>query len=331
MDFRTQVKIERGVLGFSHATPVVLVGSCFAENIGERLSGHFFPVDINPFGTLYNPASVAEGLRMLINGKQLQTSDLFSHEGAFHSFTHHSRFSASTEEDCLRKINERLQSSSIALREAERLVVTFGTAWVYKLKSDGRIVGNCHKLPEKMFERARLTVDEVVADWCDLIETLRQKNPRLKILFTVSPVRHWKDGAHGNQLSKATLLLAVEELCKQYPDHTAYFPAYEIMMDELRDYRFYTDDMLHPSSLAVDYIWESFATSYLTADSRMLLKDLAGIRRALNHKPFNPENAAYRTFLKQTIEKAESLNKVIGENRLSPVIKMLEDRLCHNG
>lgn len=330
MDFRTKVKPEKASFTFSHTTPIVLMGSCFAENIGEKLADHFFPVDINPFGTLYNPASVAEGLRLLIDGKQLQASDLFLHEGVFHSFTHHSRFSASTEEGCLQKINERLQSSAVALQKAERLVITFGTAWVYKLKSDGRIVGNCHKLPEKMFERVRLTVSEIVTDWHSLIETLRQENPRLKTLFTVSPVRHWKDGANGNQLSKATLLLAVDELCRLYPDYVAYFPAYEIMMDELRDYRFYADDMLHPSTLAVDYIWESFATSYLTADSRTLLKELAGIRKALNHKPFNPENEPYRSFLKQTIEKAEKLNNVIGENRLSPVLKILEDRLYHN-
>ena len=330
MNFRTQVKPEKVAFTFSHTTPVVLMGSCFAENIGERLADFFFPVDSNPFGTLYNPASLAEGLRMLIDGRQLSASDLFSHEGVFHSFTHHSRFSAATEEVCLRKINERLQSSSIALREAERLIITFGTAWVYKLRSNERVVANCHKLPDSMFERVRLTVGEIVADWRKLLETLQRENPRLKILFTISPVRHWKDGAHGNQLSKSTLLLAVDELRKQYPDQAGYFPAYEIMMDELRDYRFYADDMLHPSSLAVDYIWESFATSYFTTDSRMLLKELARIRSALNHRPFNPENEPYRAFLKQTIEKAECLNQKIGENRLSPIVKELENRLSQS-
>lgn len=330
MDFRTQVKPEKVSFTFSHHTPILLMGSCFAENIGERLDNHFFPVDVNPFGTLYNPASVAEGMRLLMKGKQFQSADLFFHEGVFHSFTHHSRFSASTAEVCLRKINERMQSSGIALRKAERLVVTFGTAWVYKLKSDGQVVGNCHKLPDKMFERVRLSVDEIVADWHSLIDTLRTENPSLKLLFTVSPVRHWKDGANGNQLSKATLLLAIDELRNRYPDQVGYFPAYEIMMDDLRDYRFYTDDMLHPSSLAVDYIWESFAASYLTDQSKNLLKDLAEIRRALNHKPFNPENDAYRTFLKQTMEKAERLNKIMGEDRLSPVLKMIDDRLYHN-
>lgn len=330
MEFRTQVKPENIPFTFSHTMPIVLMGSCFAENMGERLADYFFPVDINPFGTLYNPASVADGLRMLIDGKQLNSSDLFCHEDMYHSFTHHSRFSASTEEVCLNKINERLMQSAAALREADRLVITLGTAWVYRLKSDGRIVGNCHKLPDKLFERTRLSMQSIVEDWTRLVESLFRLNPRLKILFTVSPIRHWKDGANGNQLSKATLLLAVDELRRLFPDQIAYFPAYEIMMDDLRDYRFYADDMLHPSSLAVDYIWEVFSSTCLTDLSRKLLNELSSIRKALNHKPYNPENEAYRTFIKQTIEKAEKLNKTIGEDRLAEVIKVLEGRLYHN-
>lgn len=327
MEFRTQVKPEKASFYFSHTTPILLMGSCFAENIGARLSDYFFTVDINPFGTLYNPASVAAGIRMLIDNARLSPSDLFSHEGVFHSFTHHSRFSDTSQERCLRKINERLESSALLLPEADRLVITLGTAWVYRLKDDGRIVGNCHKLPDRLFERERLSVDMIVADWQKLIAALQQKNPRLKLLFTVSPVRHWKDGANGNQLSKATLLLAVDELRRLFPGMIDYFPAYEIMMDELRDYRFYADDMLHPSSLAIDYIWESFSATYLTADSQKLLKELEGIRKALNHKPFNPNNESYRAFLKQTIEKARRLNDRIGAGRLSCVIKELEHKL----
>lgn len=327
MEFRTQVKPEKASFSFSHTTPIVLMGSCFAENMGSRLSDYFFPVDMNPFGTLYNPASVAAGLRMLMGNVRLQRSDLFEQEGVFHSFTHHSRFSDASEEVCLQKINERLEASARALQEAERLVITLGTAWVYRLKGDGRVVANCHKLPDRLFIRERLSVDAIVADWTELIEALRRKNPCLKLLFTVSPVRHWKDGANGNQLSKATLLLAVNELCNKYPGIVDYFPAYEIMMDDLRDYRFYADDMLHPSPLAVDYIWESFATTYLTDDTRKLLKELAGIRKALNHKPFNPDNEPYRAFLRQTIEKASRLNERIGADRLSLVIKELEHKL----
>lgn len=327
MEFRTQVKFEKALFTFSHKDLILMMGSCFAENIGEKLKSYFFPVDINPFGTLYNPASVASALQMLIDDKQLTASDLFGYEGQFHSFTHHSRFSTPTEEEALRKINERLSFSAATLKNADRLVVTFGTAWVYSLKEDDRIVANCHKLPEKMFLRTRLRVEDIVEEWSELLNKLHRLNPKLKVLFTVSPIRHWKDGANGNQLSKATLLLAIDELRRQFPDFTAYFPAYEIMMDELRDYRFYSDDMLHPSPLAVEYIWECFSGHYLSRDTLVLLKELAEIDKALNHKPFNPEGESYRNFLRQTLKKAESISAQLGTDQLASVILLLRSKL----
>ena len=254
MELYTRILLPKARFSFSYEDRVVMMGSCFAENIGRKLEENKFSVDINPFGTLYNPASVAEGLRMLLRPERFTPGDLFQHEGIYHSFTHHSRFSAPSEEECLGHINSRLSESSDFLRKATRLVITLGTAFVYRLKSDGRIVSNCHKLPEKMFDRQRLSTQEIVEDWKPLLLALWEQNPALKILFTVSPIRHWKDGAHENQLSKATLLLATDALQKDYPDRIAYFPAYEILMDELRDYRFYADDMLHPSPLAIDYI-----------------------------------------------------------------------------
>lgn len=251
MELYTRILLPKARFSFSYEDRVVMMGSCFAENIGRKLEENKFSVDINPFGTLYNPASVAEGLRMLLRPEYFTPGDLFQHEGIYHSFTHHSRFSAPSEEECLGHINSRLSESSDFLRKATRLVITLGTAFVYRLKSDGRIVSNCHKLPEKMFDRQRLSTQEIVEDWKPLLLALWEQNPALKILFTVSPIRHWKDGAHENQLSKATLLLATDALQKDYPDRIAYFPAYEILMDELRDYRFYADDMLHPSPLAM--------------------------------------------------------------------------------
>ena len=189
------------------------------------------------------------------------------------------------------------------------MIVTFGTAWVYKLKSNGQIVANCHKLPEKMFEREMLSVQDITEDWKQVLRSLWEQNPELKLLFTVSPIRHWKDGAHGNQLSKATLLLAIEELQKEFPKQIFYFPAYEIMMDELRDYRFYADDMLHPSALAVEYIWQRFTESMLSDESKGILKEWGEIQKALNHKPFQPESEAYKQFISQTLLKIERLNE----------------------
>lgn len=327
MEFRTQVKSEKVKFTFAHTDKTLLLGSCFAENIGEKFTDHFFSVDINPFGTLYNPFSIAKGIDLLIREDLFSESDLFCHEDSYHSFMHHSRFSAPTADECIRQINERLLTSSYNLKTADRLIVTFGTAWVYRLKEDDRIVANCHKLPEKMFNRTRLTVDEIKEEWSRLLHLLLEINPKLKVLFTVSPVRHWKDGANGNQLSKATLLLAVDELCREFPENVDYFPAYEIMMDELRDYRFYADDMLHPSPLAVEYIWKCFSEQYLSGESFMLLKDIAEIRKALNHRPFNPESETYSRFIQQTLRKAESINEQLGTDQLQAVITELKEKL----
>lgn len=309
MELYTIIKIPQPPFRFSLPERMLLLGSCFAENIGARLAGNKLDVDINPFGTLYNPASIAAALRRLMHPERLTEADLFCHEGVYHSFTHHSRFSSTSEDECLGNINGRLFASAERLRETGFLAVTLGTAYVYRLKSSGEVVANCHKLPERMFDRSMLTVAEIVAEWKALLSALWQQQPELKVLFTVSPIRHWKDGAHGNQLSKATLLLAANELQEAYPKQIAYFPAYEIMMDELRDYRFYADDMLHPSDKAVDYIWQRFTENYLSDDTRGFLKEWAEIQKAINHRPLQPESEAYKRFLSQTLLKMKRISE----------------------
>ena len=327
MDFSTQIKMDKPMFSFSYEDTVLMLGSCFAENIGSKLADIYFPIDVNPFGTLYNPASIAKAMRMLINEVQLNGEDLFVHEDTYHSFTHHSRFSGDTVDKSLYNINSRLSLSSSKLKTADKLIITFGTSWVYRLKSSGEVVANCHKLPDKMFIRERMSVSEIVEDWKSLLSQLWEENSSLKVLFTVSPVRHWKDGANGNQLSKATLLLAIEELRTLFPEQTDYFPAYELLMDELRDYRFYADDMLHPSDLAVNYIWEKFASTYLSKDAQCFTKDLSAIEKAINHRPFNNENKPYQDFLRQTIRKAQEINKAINSVELSNAVDELKKRL----
>ena len=309
MELYTYIHIPKAPFRFSCTEQMLLLGSCFAENIGTRLAGNKFNVDINPFGTLYNPASIAAALRMLLHPQRFTAGDLFGHEGVYHSFAHHSRFSSTSETECLRNINDRLEGSANGFRKTAYLVVTLGTAYVYRLKSSGEVVANCHKLPEKIFDRSMLTVAEIVSEWKELLLSLWEQNPELKILFTVSPIRHWKDGAHGNQLSKATLLLAVDELQSAYPERIAYFPAYEIMMDELRDYRFYATDMLHPSELAIDYIWQRFTENFLSDETKGILKEWAEIQKAINHRPFQPESDAYKRFISQTLLKMERINE----------------------
>ena len=199
--------------------------------------------------------------------------------------------------------------------------------FVRRLKSDGRIVSNCHKLPEKMFDRQRLSTQEIVEDWKPLLLALWEQNPALKILFTVSPIRHWKDGAHENQLSKATLLLATDALQKDYPGRIAYFPAYEILMDELRDYRFYADDMLHPSPLAIDYIWQRFIENFLSTDTSAILKEWGDIQKAINHKPFQPDSEAYKRFILQTLLKMERISEKIPSFDIRKEIEIVKSKL----
>ena len=250
MDFRTKITIPPANFTISHDDKLMMMGSCFAENMAASLLDCGFQVDMNPFGTVYNPQSLASGIRNLLFRKKYATSDLFFHQGLYHSFSHHSRFSDISAENCIENINRRLEISADFLKSASILVVTYGTSYVYSLKSTGETVTNCHKLPDDHLVRKRLSVADIVDDWSLLIEELKIYNPELKLLFTVSPIRHWKDGAHENQLSKSILLLAIDELIRKN-DFCHYFPSYEIVMDELRDYRFYAEDMLHPSSVEI--------------------------------------------------------------------------------
>lgn len=327
MEFSTRISIPKPPFTFSYADPVVLTGSCFAENIGKKLADARFAVDINPFGILYNPASVARAVRRLLRPDRYAERDLFLRDGLYHSFDHHSRFSAVSEVACLEEMNERLEHSADAFKKARRLIVTFGTAYIYRLKDDGRIVSNCHKLPENRFERTRLSVEEVVGEWRELLRSVWELNPEMKVLFTVSPVRHWKDGAHANQLSKSVLLLAVETLQEEFPEQTGYFPSYELMMDELRDYRFYADDMLHPSPLAVEYIWQRFVEWGLSPEATGLLKEWREIQKALNHKPFRPESEAYRQFILQTLLKMERIREKMPSFDLAKEIEIIKSKL----
>lgn len=327
MELYTYIPIPKAPFLFSCTERMLLLGSCFAENIGTRLAGNKFNVDINPFGTLYNPASIAAALRMLLHPQRFTTKDLLQQEGVYHSFTHHSRFSSTSETECLENINNRLFASAGEFRSTAYLVVTLGTAYVYRLKSSGEVVANCHKLPEKMFDRSMLSVAEIVAEWKELLLSLWEQNPELKVLFTVSPIRHWKDGAHGNQLSKATLLLAIDELQAAYPERIAYFPGYEIMMDELRDYRFYAADMLHPSELAIDYIWQRFTENFLSDETKGILKEWAEIQKAINHRPFQPESDAYKRFISQTLLKMERINKKFPSFDLTKEMEIIKSKL----
>ena len=307
MTFTTPVHIPPSRVRIGYAHQLLVFGSCFAEAIGARLADGLFCVDLNPFGTLYNPLSVAAAIERLLAPRPFTESELIHHADAYHSLLHHSDFSAPTATECLRRINDRLAHSARHLAAADRLIVTFGTAYVYRWRETGAVVGNCHKLPERCFTRTRLTVDEIVHTWTALMDTLHRQRPALQWLFTVSPVRHLRDGAHENALSKSTLLLAVDQLVSRNPERADYFPAYEIMMDELRDYRFYADDMCHPSPLAVRHIGECFEAACMDQQTRQWLSRVEAIHRDLQHKPFHPDCEAHRRFVAQTTLKLHQL------------------------
>jgi lysophospholipase L1-like esterase len=308
MKFFTRIDDLKPAFDISYHDSLALFGSCFAESMGARLVESKFRADVNPFGVLYNPLSVASAIESLLEPKELTAGDLFFYEGRYHSFAHHSRFSAADAQICLEAANDRLRLSAACLRAASRVLVTFGTAHVYRWKESGQVVSNCHKLPERLFVRERLSVSQIVEAWDELLSRLWERNgAQAKVIFTVSPVRHWRDGAHANQLSKSILLLAVEQLQAHCPERVAYFPAYELMMDELRDYRFYADDMFHPSQAATEYIWERFASLYMDEQTRQRMKQVEEIRKAVRHKPQDPGGASHRQFVVQTLLKMEQL------------------------
>ena len=324
MDFRTFVELPSGFLPATHAGRILMMGSCFAENMGKLLIEAKFQLDLNPFGILYNPFSISAALVEILKGKVYLAEDLFSYKDLWHSPMHHGSFSASTPEETLLNINTRLQHAHQFVSELDWLMLTFGTAYVYEQKDTGHVVSNCHKLPENRFTRRLLTVEEIVSEYTSLITSLAARNPNLKILFTVSPIRHIRDGMHANQLSKSTLLLAVDRLQQLFPQHVFYFPSYEIVLDELRDYRFYADDMLHPSPLTIRYLWERFSETFFSADTKQIMAEVEDIRRDLAHKPFHPASEAYQRFLGQIVLKIERL---IGKYPYLDFQK--ETELCH--
>ena len=271
-------------------TPVMLLGSCFADEMGGRLEAAGFDVLGNPFGTLYNPLSVATCLHRIIDNHPMEESDLVCYDSVWHSWLHHSRFSHSDKTVCLERCNNSIRQSHDFMEKRPLLVITFGTAWVYTLAEGSeyaadvshRVVANCHKIPQCHFNRHRLSVQDIVDVWHPLLELLNERVPGT--VLTVSPIRHMADGAHGNQLSKATLLLAVDSLVKAVPQ-TGYFDSYELLMDELRDYRFYARDMCHPSDVAVDMVWERFQQTYLSESGRDIVRQREKAFRHTQHRP----------------------------------------------
>lgn len=306
--FRTQFAVTPCPSTMDHSSKVYLIGSCFSEHISQKLTNNKFSILSNPFGIIFNPISLANSIRRQMKGFWVNPMEIFENGSVFRSFDFHSNCGHPDKEEAIRRMNDALRSGKIFLDKCSHLIITFGTSLVYTEKNTGKVVANNHKMPASLFEKRQLSPEEIVADWTDLIRELKIKYPSLQIIFTLSPVRHLKDGAVENALSKAVLLQSIHQLKHNFSD-IYYFPSYEIMMDDLRDYRFYTKDMLHPNEVAVDYIWEIFKKVCINETCYSIIGQLEQIHTAMLHKPFFPELKEHEEFKLKMLDKIEKLQK----------------------
>lgn len=301
MDFHLEFTPKPFPVTIRHPDKLMLAGSCFTENIGDKLLAHKFTVLQNPNGILFNPVSVKEAFENYINNKAIEADELFHLNEGYHSWQHHSRFSAVTTAEAVNKINTSTQQAHQYLKTADWLIITYGSAWVYELTAAaanatvGNVAANNHKAPASWFNRRLLSNKEVVEIVNTTVTQLQQCNPALKIIFTISPVRHLREGFIENNRSKAALIHAVHNATEQF-NNVFYFPAYELVIDDLRDYRFFAEDMVHPNYAATNYVWEKFVAACIDAPSQELMKQINEINAAVNHKPFNESSAAHQTF-----------------------------------
>jgi len=285
---------------------LIALGSCFSQEMGIRLARLAYNIDLQPFGQIYNPFSLADSLDRLLVGREPEEKDLFLHQGLYRHFAYHTDFAHPRKEAALSLMRQRFLAARAQLLQADYLLLTLGTAYYYTYED--KIVNNCHKLPKKQFERQQMNIADGFTALKRVFEVLEEKNPNCKIILTVSPIRHLKDGAQGNQRSKARLLLLAEALEEEFAQ-LHYFPAYEILLDELRDYRFYAADRAHPSHEAVDYIYQGFGQSLLAAEEEGLREKITKLYKAFSHRPNWPDSQAHQHFLQRQNEKLAALKQ----------------------
>lgn len=304
MPLMTPVVLPKQAPRIVPSTRFLLVGSCFATHIGAQLQRSGLQVEVNPFGVVYNPESIALALETMLDERLPDACFFEGRDNLWHSWLHASEFSAPDEVTCRKRVGERFTEACGKLRQADMICFTFGTNRVYE--HAGRVVGNCHKEPASQFVERSLTIQEIVERWHTLLDRIRTVNPTAEIIFTVSPYRYAKYGMVENQRAKATLLLAIEELTREM-ERVHYFPAYEILLDELRDYRFYASDMLHPSEVAVNYIWQRFTSWAFTPEALKFAQEWERTERDLAHRPLNPESDAHKAFLEKVMARRAQL------------------------
>lgn len=298
MQFRILVPITPNNHQIDYNSTIVSLGSCFAVNMSEKLDYFKFQNNCNPFGILFHPLAIQKLINFAVSGKRFAESDIFYHNEHWHCFDAHSDLSNSNKETLLESLNEILIFTSKQLREASHIIITYGTSWVYRNIENDAIVANCHKVPQKQFKKELLSVNEIQESIANILKLIHSVNPNCNVIFTVSPVRHVKDGFVENQWSKANLISAIHDTLntEHYKLNTQYFPSYEIMMDELRDYRFYAEDMLHPNQVAIDYIWKRFKETTISETAFSTMDAVETVQKSLQHRAFNPNSESHQKF-----------------------------------
>ncbi|HEU5145184.1 MAG TPA: GSCFA domain-containing protein [Chryseosolibacter sp.] len=308
MKFRTELKVEPAIAQMRLKNGILTQGSCFSDAIGERLATHRLKALVNPFGVIYNPESIHKALLYSIYNEAVPPQTFLKRGELHFSFDFHSEFSAMTEHELSTRLNNAVGATHYFIKEADWLLITYGTAWVYERHDTGEIVANCHKLPAAHFSKSLMNTQMIVSSFARFYQALRQLNSRIRMIITVSPVRHLKDTLEHNSVSKSVLRVACHEIAAQFTD-VEYFPAFEMMIDDLRDYRFYKSDMLHPTEQAEDYIWEKFMERYFSPELKEFVKQWGAVLSAVRHKPFHPGTAAHQQFLRETLNKLEALSE----------------------
>ncbi|MBD1263077.1 GSCFA domain-containing protein [Maribacter polysiphoniae] len=312
MKLQTQVPLQQVSDQIDYHSRLLLMGSCFVENMGAKLDYFKFRVLQNPFGILFHPKAIGKLILKSIQEEEYKESDIFYHNEQWHCFDAHSDLSDASKENLLLGLNKGLSQTRKELSVASHVLITLGTAWVYRHIETNSVVANCHKVPQKAFSKELLSIEDISESLEHTIDALLAVNPKVKIVITISPVRHLKDGFVENQRSKAHLLSALHQVLqsRKYTEALSYFASYEIMMDELRDYRFYKSDMVHPNELAVDYIWEKFNYVWISGNARQTMAAVDDIQKGLKHRAFYPESEQHRKFLEKLHEKITRLQKL---------------------
>ena len=303
MNFTTKIPIAKSNNPIDYNSKILSLGSCFAENMSEKFSYFKFRNNVNPFGIIFNPVSIENLISRIVNKQEFTQADLFFHNDLWHCFEIHSELSSPDKELLVQDLNQILELTNGLIVQSTHIIITYGTSWIYRNRSSEKIVANCHKVPQNQFDKEILSVGTIEKSIQNTVDLIRKINPGCTFIFTISPVRHIKDGFIENQRSKAHLITAIHNLQQHY------FPSYEIMMDELRDYRFYAEDMLHPSRTAIDYIWECFFENYVSEACFSTMEEICSIQKAMAHRPFNPNSDSHQKFLHNLQHKIDTLQE----------------------